>query len=264
LIRAAAVPGAHRLVDHARRLIEATPDAQAAQTAPRLHTFGGFRLEIAGKDVDWPPLRPRARALLLLLAIHPGKDLHRERLIDALWPDAPAEAGTHRLQVAASNVRQCLAAVGLGDQAVQRNGDAYRLVLPDAWIDLTEFEAQLRRARRSGTLADWSGVLDLYVGELLPEVGAAEWVLAERDRYRLAAADAAVQVAGLAEDAHALRAAHRAVELDSLRDSSWLLLADLQAEQGDPTAAAATRREHDRLYAELAAPATPRERPGRD
>jgi DNA-binding SARP family transcriptional activator len=199
-----------------------------------------------------------------LLAIHQGKDLHRERLIDALWPDAPAEAGPHRLQVAASNVRQSLAAAGLGDQAVQRNGDAYRLVLPGTWIDLAEFETRLRRARRSGTLADWSGVLDLYAGELLPEVGAAEWVLAERDRYRLAAADAAVQVAGLATDAQALRAAHRAVDLDPLRDSSWLLLADLQEEQGDPTAAAATRREHARICAELEGPVSPRVRPVRD
>ncbi|WP_112245983.1 AAA family ATPase [Kribbella monticola] len=265
LIRSAAVPGAHRLLDHARQLAESDPVTNiAVRGAARLYTLGGFRLELDGQAVDWPPLRPRARALLLLLAINAGKDLHRERLIDALWPDAPADAGTHRLQVAASNVRQCLAGVGLGDQAVQRNGDAYRLVLPGTWIDLTEFEEQLRQARRSGKLADWSGVLDLYVGELLPEVGAAEWVLAERERYRLAAADAAVQVAGLAEDAQALRAAHRAVELDSLRDSSWLLLADLQAEQGDPTAAAATRREHARICAELAAPLSPRGRSGRD
>ncbi|QNE21565.1 transcriptional regulator [Kribbella qitaiheensis] len=272
LIRSAAVPGAHRLLDQARQLAEAAAidhtspggSTPIANSPARLHTLGGFRLEVGGQAVQWPPLRPRARALLLLLAINPGKDLHRERLIDALWPDAPAEAGTHRLQVAASNVRQCLTAVGLSDHAVQRNGDAYRLVLPDAWIDLTEFERQLRQARRSGTLADWSRVLDLYVGELLPEVGAAEWVLSERERYRLAAADAAVQVAGLAEDAQALRAAHRAVELDSLRDSSWLLLADLQAEQGDPTAAAATRREYARVCAELAAPVSPRERPGRD
>lgn len=275
LIRSAAVTGAYQLLDHARQLadeVNSTHDV-AATTPPSsaternsclLRTLGGFEVVLGGKPVAWPPLRPRARALLQLLAIHQGKDLHRERLIDALWPDAPADAGPHRLQVAASNVRQSLAAVGLGDQAVQRNGDAYRLVLPGARIDLTEFETRLRLARRSGTLADWSGVLDLYIGELLPEVGAAEWVLAERDRYRLAAADAAVQVAGLATDARALRAAHRAVDLDPLRDSSWLLLADLQEEQGDPTAAAATRREHARICAELAAPVSPRVRPVRD
>lgn len=271
LIRAAAVPGAHRLLDHARQLIEEPAEHRLSSTATRdraaparLHTLGGFRLELDGQAVPWPPLRPRARALLLLLAIHPGKDLHRERLIDALWPDAPAEAGPHRLQVAASNVRQCLAAVGLGDQAVQRNGDAYRLVLPGTWTDLTEFETRLRQARRSRTVTDWSAVLDLYVGELLPEVGAAEWVLAERDRYRLAAAEAALQVAGLATGVQALHAAQRAVELDALRDSSWLLLADLQDEQGDPTAAAATRREHARISAELEAPVSLRERPARD
>lgn len=267
LIRAAAVTGAYRLLDHARQLADTEPsnaahDADGPGTV-RLITLGGFRLEVNGRAVEWPPLRPRARNLLLLLAIHHGRDLHRERLIDALWPDAPAEAGTHRLQVAASNVRQCLAGLGLGDQAVQRNGDAYRLVLPRVWADLAEFDDRLKRARRSGTLADWSGVLDLSGGELLPEVGAADWVLAERDRYRVAAADAAVQVAGLAADTQALRAAQRAVELDPLRDSSWLLLADLQEEQGDPTAAAATRREHQRICAELDAPVS-RAQPGRD
>ncbi|HET6295957.1 MAG TPA: winged helix-turn-helix domain-containing protein, partial [Kribbella sp.] len=235
-----------------------------AGPAVRLITLGGFQLELDGHLVDWPPLRPRARALLLLLAIHHGRDVHRERLIDALWPDAPPDAGTRRLQVAASTVRQCLAGLGLGDQAVQRNGDAYRLVLPGAWVDLAEFDSRLQRARRSRTLADWSGVLDLAVGELLPEVGAAEWVVAERERYRLAAADAAVQVAGLAPDAEALRAAQRAVELEPLRDSSWLLLAELQEQRGDPTAAAATRREHARVCAELEAPVSPRARPARD
>ncbi|MDX6235191.1 MAG: hypothetical protein QOG10_6 [Kribbellaceae bacterium] len=254
LIRSAAVTDAYPLLDHARQLIEAEP-AQSTHTV-RLRCLGGFGIEIDGKPVDWPPLRPRARALMLLLAIHHGRDVHRERLIDTLWPDAPTAAGTHRLQVAASTVRQCLAALGLGDQAVQRHGDAYRLVLPSVWFDLAEFENRLQRAHRSASLSDWSSVLDLYVGELLPEVGPAEWVVAERERLRLAAAGAAVQVAGLGRDAEALRAAQRAVELDPLRDSSWLLLAGLQEDQGDPTAAAATRREHARVCAELEAPIT--------
>jgi DNA-binding SARP family transcriptional activator len=262
LIRSAAVTGAYPVLDRARQLIEAEP-SHPRQTV-RLRCLGGFELQIDGHAVDWPPLRPRARALLLLLAIHHGKDVHRERLIDALWPDAPAEASPHRLQVAASNVRQCLASIGLGDQAVQRHGDAYRLVLPGVWFDLAEFESGLRRAHRSASLGDWSAVLDLYVGELLPEVGAAEWVLADRERCRLAAADAAVQVAGLARDAEALRAAQRAIELDPMRDSSWLLLAELQHSQGDPTAAAATRREHARICAELDAPVSRRVRPARD
>ncbi|TDO47286.1 transcriptional regulator [Kribbella sp. VKM Ac-2527] len=260
LTRSAALTGAYRLLDHARQLAETGPSRSGRSV--RLFTLGGFRLELDGKPVSWPSLRPRARSLLLLLAINHDRDVHRERLIDALWPDAPADAGTHRLQVAASTVRQCLAGLGFGDQVVQRNGDAYRLVLPGAWVDLAEFETRLQRARRSGSVTDWSAVLEIAAGELLPEVGAADWVLAERDRYRLAAADAAVQVAGLARDAQALRAAQRAVELDPFRDSSWLLLAELQEGQGDPTAAALTRREHARVCAELEV--TPEVRPARD
>ena len=138
----------------ARRFATTPPSAVPERSGCALRTLGGFEVVLNGKPVAWPPLRPRARALLLLLAIHQGKDLHRERLIDALWPDAPADAGPHRLQVAASNVRQSLAAVGLGDQAVQRNGDAYRLVLPGAWVDLTFYWPQAAR---------WEGV-DFRVG----------------------------------------------------------------------------------------------------
>ncbi len=266
----AGVPGVTALLDHARGLLE-------QHTAPvldprtdsglRMRCLGGFDLERDGRTVDCSSLRPRARSLLLLLAIHHGRDVHRERLIDALWPDAPPDAGTHRLQVAASAVRQCLATAGLGDHAVQRHADAYRLDLADAWVDLAEFEDRSDRARRAATRGDtenavgqWSAALELYAGELLPEVGPAEWVLADRERLRLTAAEAARGVAGLSADtADAVRAAQRAIELDPLRDSSWLLLAELQDRLGDPTAAAATMREHARVTAELSpAPACTR------
>ena len=265
----AGVPGVTALLDHARGLLEQheapVPDPRT-DSGLRMRCLGGFDLERDGRTVDCSSLRPRARSLLLLLAIHHGRDVHRERLIDALWPDAPPDAGTHRLQVAASAVRQCLATAGLGDHAVQRHADAYRLDLADAWVDLAEFEDRSDRARRAATRDDtetavgqWSAALELYAGELLPEVGPAEWVLADRERLRLTAAEAARGVAGLSADtADAVRAAQRAIELDPLRDSSWLLLAELQERLGDPTAAAATMREHARVTAELSpAPLVP-------
>jgi DNA-binding SARP family transcriptional activator len=270
LTKTAGITGADPLLDHAAQL-RTTP------AGVRLRCLGGFSAEVDGTPVELTSLRPRARALLLLLAIQHGRDVHRERLIDALWPDAPPEAGTHRLQVATSNVRQCLAAAGLGDRTVRRQGDAYRLELTGCHLDLTQFETHIQQAERA--VADgndaaasehWTKALDLYAGELLPEVGPAEWVLPDRERLRLAAAGAALGIAGLSHrsgnTAEAVRAAQRAVELDPLRDSSWLLLADLQDSAGDPTAAAATRTEHARVYAELAPPVLviPRSRPAPD
>lgn len=264
LTRTAGVTGAHPVLDHARRLL-AKP--ATARTAVQVRCLGGFAVEVGGAPADLPGLRPRARALLQLLAIYAGRDLHRERLIDALWPDAPPTAGPHRLQVATSNIRQCLAAAGLGDQTVRRHADAYRLELPGAWFDLAEFEHRSQCGQRAVADGDpgsavehWSAALELYTGELLPEVGPAEWVLAERERLRIAATEAALGIAGLtraSSPAEAVRAAQRAVELDPLRDTSWLLLAELQDSAGDPTAAAATRREHDRIYAELVSPSPP-------
>jgi DNA-binding SARP family transcriptional activator len=264
LARTSGVTGAYPLLDHVRRLHQHPVPQPGGSPAVRVRCLGGFALEVGDAPVRLPALRPRARALLLLLAIHHGRDVHRERLIDTLWPDAPAAAGTHRLQVAASNVRQSLAAAGLGDQTVRRHADAYRLELSGAWFDLAEFEDRSQRGQRAAADGDpgaavthWSAALELYGGELLPEVGPAEWVLAERDRLRLAAAEAALGIAGLSRaesPADAVRAAQRAVDLDPLRDSSWLLLAELQDLVGDPTAAVATRREHARVYAELAPP----------
>ena len=81
--------------------------------------------------VDLTPLRPRARALLRLLALSPNRDVHREHLVDALWPGVDLTVGTRRLQVAVSSVRQLVEQAGLsGGEVLVRHGDAYRLALP--------------------------------------------------------------------------------------------------------------------------------------
>jgi DNA-binding SARP family transcriptional activator len=273
LIRATGLYGAHQLLEHAHQLRgPPTATAGVVREVPihdgrrvRLSCLGGFRVEADGVAVEFPPLRPRAWSLLLLLSINYGRDVHWERLIEALWPDAPVAAGTHRLQVAASHARQCLATAGLGGDTLRRHGDAYRLELDLASFDVAEFENALRNAASSVAAGDIESALrsatvalELYTGELLPEVGPAEWVLAERDRLGLAAADVAVRIAEwnqqLGRAGDALSAAQRAVALDPWRDTSWMLLADAQEALGDQTAAAATRRKHERVCAALGLP----------
>lgn len=230
--------------------------------AVEVRCLGGFRLVRETVAVDVGTLRPRARALLLLLAIQHGRDVHRERLIDLLWPDASLTAGTRRLQVAVSSVRGLLAAAQLGDVALERHADAYRLVVPGARFDLDAFAGLAHRSGELRALGDGAGAIRVglealatYSGDLLPEVGPAEWVVAERDRLRLMAAETAGDVGRLCLElgrpAQGLPAARRAVELDPLRDTAWLTLAELQERCGDHSAAAATRREHLRVTTEL-------------
>ncbi len=226
--------------------------------------FGGFGLEIDGRPIDLTPLRPRARALLRLLALSPDRDVHREHLVDALWPGADLTIGTRRLQVAVSSVRQLLEHAGLsGADVLVRRGDAYRLAVPaGGGTDVRRFERGLREATeaagRGDILASMTArqaALSLYRGDILPEDGPADHVVAERDRLRLAAAAAA---AALAQDSRAqghprqaLAAARLSVQLDRYQDLAWQLLVELHQASGDSSAAARARREHAQAQAEL-------------
>lgn len=236
--------------------------APSAETTTRLECLGGFRVLVDGTEVDLSALRPRARELLMLLALHHGHDVHRAELIEQFWPDVPAEPATHRLQVAMSSARRLLEKEGAGWGAVQRRGDAYRLQLPGAAVDthlLEEGVARLVRLVRGGTrvaaVEQVTEILSLYRGDLLPEAGTAEWVLAERDRLRVLTAAALTTAARSCLEwrwpDHGLAAARRAVELDPLRDTAWWLLAQTQDAMGDSSAALATRAEYDRVTAEL-------------
>ncbi|HEU5266292.1 MAG TPA: hypothetical protein VFU35_06310, partial [Jatrophihabitans sp.] len=240
-----------------------TPTAPADVTRIKVTCFGGFQISVDGQPVDLGELRPRALALLRLLVLEHDTNLHRERLIETLWPGAALDAGIRRLQVAISSVRNVLHRTGVsGLDAVRRNGDSYRLVLADASVDVTRFEQLLAAARHerhsvSRRIDLRTSALDLYVGELFPEDGSADHIAAERDRLRVAAADAACELArdhAAQEDlTAAASAARRSLRLDRYQDLAWELLADTLAATGDDTAARRTRLEHSRVRAALEA-----------
>src|SRR2546426_8332588 len=73
-----------------------------------LRCFGGFSIAVKGRPVDLSAVKPRARAVLRLLAVHAGNPVHREVLQEAFWPDADAETGARNLYVAVSSLRSWL------------------------------------------------------------------------------------------------------------------------------------------------------------
>jgi len=237
---------------------------QSADRRVLLRCLGGFQFEIDGQAVDLTPLRPRARALLRLLTMSANRDVHREHLVDALWPGTDLTVGTRRLQVAVSSVRQLVEQAGLpGGEVLVRHGDAYRLALPPgAVVDAETFEQGLREAESAARRGDLpaaaaarGSALSWYRGDLLPEDGPAEHVVGERERLRLLAAGAAATLAqeyrAQGQLRQALAAARRSVHLDRYQDLAWELLADLHRDAGDDSAAARARREHAAAQAEL-------------
>jgi DNA-binding SARP family transcriptional activator len=245
--------------------------AAAAADAPgpvRLRCLGRFELEVAGRPVDWSGIRPRAASALRLLALHAPRPVHRDTLLQ-LWPALPDEQATHSLQVAVSSLRALLVpdAPRGSPRMLPRTGDTYALILPPgSSVDVVDFDAELadaERARSAGAVPAETAALQravtLYRGELLPEEGAAEWVVRERDRLRLRAAAACARLAEVhlqaGEPAEAATVALRGVEIDPYDDGCWTVLIRASERLGNTAAAARARREYLQVLRELGVPA---------
>jgi DNA-binding SARP family transcriptional activator/tetratricopeptide (TPR) repeat protein len=147
--------------------------------------LGGFAVRVDGRAVPAAEWRRRqAAALIKLLALTPRRALHREQVIDALWPDAGLDDAAPRLHKAAHYARR-----SLGDpRALVLAGETVSL-FPDAdvAVDAETFE---RCAREALAAVDGPGaaaaaaVGDLWAGDLLPEDPYEPWLEGPRDRLR--------------------------------------------------------------------------------
>jgi len=227
----------------------------------RLACFGAFRLEVGGRPVNLRAVRPRARSALRLLALHGGAPVHREQLIEALWPGTALEPGLRKLQVALSSLRQVMPpASGL---AIGRDGESYRLVVPPGGhIDVVAFAdaaATARRAARHGdhaaTLEAGWDVLAAHPDQLLVEEGPAEWAVAAREHHtaELVAVARLVAEAALAAGKPdlAAAAAERGLAVDRYADPLWRLLERAHDDAGDVAAAARAARGYAQVREEL-------------
>jgi ATP/maltotriose-dependent transcriptional regulator MalT/DNA-binding SARP family transcriptional activator len=233
--------------------------------------FGGFRLTIGGVEADLSGIRPRARMLLRLLALHAGRPVHRELITDALWADVDVSTAMRNMQVALSALRRTLQPElpPRATQLIDRDGEAYRLRLDgSAQSDLSSFDAALVTAAHARAVSDDDAAaealgraLNLYTGDLLPEDAAAEWVTDLREHYRMRAADAAGTLAALesgrGQHAAAGAAAVRGIHIDRCHDPAWRSLIRARVALGDLAGAEQARRGYRAVLDSLGVGAEP-------
>lgn len=238
---------------------------RAAPDDISVRCLGGFALRVGGEPVELAQVRPRARTVLRMLALHAGRPVHRERLAGALWAELEYPAALHNLQVSLSSLRSALQrnSGNVTDRLIVRRGEAYCLAPEEtACCDLQEFDEALREAGQAQAARDPFGaihslrrVLELYAGEVLPEDGSAEWVVSARDHYKLRAAESASKLALLELEAGqpdaAVAAATRGVDIDPWRDSSWRTLVDVCQSTGNHAAAERAQRGYLRMLKDL-------------
>lgn len=241
------------------------PPSDAGEPPYTIRCLGGFSLHQGGRLLDTSAVKPRVRSLLRLLAMNAGAVVHRDALIQALWPEVAPMTAAHNLHVAVSSLRKLLepgSARGCA-RLVVREGDGYRLTLPPrSSCDVNEVRAALGSARRAQLSSDRAGsaqalraAVAAYGGDLLPEDGAEEWVVREREVLRTAIAIAAAQLATFELDAGdtvaAVAAAERCLAVDRYHDEGWRTLITAHERNGDLGAAQRSRRRYAGVLAEL-------------
>src|SRR2546429_4698122 len=133
----------------------------------------------------------RLRALLILLALDPGRVVPATRLIDALWEDQVPAGATNALQALVSRLRRAVPGI-----AVTPRPAGYQLDLdPDA-VDVRRFERLAARGRAqlrhdpAAAVATLRSALELWRGPALADVAEAPFArepVARLDELRLAA-----------------------------------------------------------------------------
>lgn len=208
----------------------------------------------------------QTRSVLKVLLAEHDRPVPFARLADVLWPESDADTARNSLQVAIRTLRRVFEpniSRGSESRYIATDGEAYRFVATDCWIDVDEFVAQRqagiaaeRHADAAGAVAAYRSAASIYRGQYLADDVDAEWALATRERLREAFLDVADRLARLLakneQGAEALNVVERALREDPLREDLYLLLMRLHAASGRRAhALAAFERSRRVLRAEL-------------
>src|SRR6266568_3953405 len=208
----------------------------------RVQLLGGFGVEVGGRRVDAERWRLRkARTVVKLLALEPTQRLHREHLLDLLWPDLPPPAAANNLHQVLHAARRALA--GEATNGLLELRDHVVLLRADGLVDVdvARFRELAGAAAGSDDLDGLRAADAAYLGELLPEDRYETWARAPREELHGLHRDVLVRLGDRSRAAGRLVEAEatleRALARDPLHEPALRSLLRTLAEQGRRSAA---------------------------
>jgi DNA-binding SARP family transcriptional activator len=223
-------------------VVASNEDAPPTREPAVLHValLGGFRVErlgVARPVSGWQ--RRTAKTLTKLLATYPSHALHREQILEILWPEVDLESALNSFGKALYAARRAFE-----PELLPRQSSAY-LHLTDSMlalntdrvvIDADDFQRLAESALGRGDVAAYESALAAYGGELLPEDRYEDWCAERRDflvglelRLLLELAEALEKRGGYSASADRLR---EVLQRDPTREDVHRRLMVLYAETG--------------------------------
>ena len=209
-------------------------------------TLGGLQISLDGVAVlnnAWGSAKAREMFLLMLYKALP---LHKEKIVEWLWPDISASKANSNFHSTLYRVHRALY-----PSCVERDGELYQL--NRTWTyrwDALEFEQHINEAK---TLPEDSperdrlleAAVDLYRGPFLEELDA-EWCDEVRTdlefKFLKAVNSAAERQAAAGELQQSIDLMERALAVDELQEEMYYNIIKLYLDQGDRASAARVYR----------------------
>lgn len=137
------------------------------------------------RDDAWGQRRP-AKTLVKLLAVERTHSLHRDQILEILWPHVGLESAINGFSKALHAARRALEPDLLPRAAsryLRLSDDILSLNPDETWIDIDHFESLSEPAMQLGDVSSCEAACAAYTGELLPEDRYEDW--AEESRTAL-------------------------------------------------------------------------------
>lgn len=213
----------------------------------RVNTLGGFEVKVDGRILDDTVWSRKQTRLLFMALIALGPDwVTTDSLLDALWPDSGAKAGTRTLRVTLHRLRKILEPEmdsEVGSAYVERQQGALRLNPELCRVDAHEFRKLLQDAAHRGSTEDPKDVIaslekaiGLYRGAFLSSEPYVEWAEEKRLTLSKEYLDTLMRAAKLEEKhgkiALAMANYQRVIQEDPVNEPAYQNLMRLQSELG--------------------------------
>jgi DNA-binding SARP family transcriptional activator len=210
-------------------------DHRAPDLLCEVELFGSFSVRVRGvwvQDEQWQ--KRKSRLLFAMLVLECGRELARDRVLDALWPEMSRVRALNNFYVTWSSMRRALGEDGDSkENPIARcvNGRC-RVLQSNVHSDVYGFRNALARARAfegSGdgpaAIASYETACNLYAGDLMPGDEFEEWLAPQRDAYRREFVNAASRLAELLREHGRVREAlvlvQRALDVDPTREDLY-------------------------------------------
>lgn len=155
----------------------------------RLQYFGAFTVFYKGKQLVCDlPRKPKL--LLAYLLFHYRRSIHRDQIIDWLWPDVDGDSARNSLNNAICHIRRWISGIGLQGNILTFKDNLYKISSQlEMHADTVVFSQLLHdgqaRAMNSVQAADYfHRAFAYYRGRFLEEWMDDPWVQRESERFR--------------------------------------------------------------------------------